>query len=248
MRKRLQSNTLLLILFTATVFTSCVKDSYLADPPVVANQSFMETFDTMSAAYKRGWRTINNSDSIGQTDWSNPSILAVPFSAFSSKSTKVGYAWVDYLSTSAQAQTISNWLVSPVVYLKNGDQISFYSRAELLFNGAGDSTDYANRLQVAINSTNTSLTVGTFDSYGDFNNVILDINPFLAPFLLSEFNTGAAQRKGAYPHRWTKFTATVTGLSKPTWGRFGLRYYVDAAGSNGNATSIGVDELVYTSK
>ena len=76
----------------------------------------------------------------------------------------------------------------------------------------------------------------------------MDINPFLKPFLLSQFNSGVAQQIGAYPHRWTRFTATVSGLNQPTWGRFALRYFVEGAGSNGLANSVGIDSLAYIAK
>ncbi|MBC7588212.1 MAG: choice-of-anchor J domain-containing protein [Chitinophagaceae bacterium] len=249
MRKSLLPKTLLWASVASFLFTSCVNDSYLAEPPAVANQSFVEEFDTATAAYNRGWRFVNRSEPVGITDFSNfADVTILPFAAYSSKARKNGYLWADYLSTSAAAGIISSFAVSPITYMKNGDKIVFYTRAELSSNGSGDSTDYANRLQVRVNSTNTGVNCGLGGDPGDFNNTILDINPFLAPFLLSEFNSGVAQRKGAYPHRWTKFIANVSGLNKPTWGRFALRYYVEGAGSNGLASSIGIDSLAYIAK
>ena len=249
MRKRLLPKLLLLITFTATIFTSCVNDSYLAEPPAVANQSFVEEFDTAASAHNRGWRFINRSEPVGITDFSNiADVLALPFEAYSSKARKNGYLWADYLSTSAASGTISTFAVSPVTYMKNGDKIMFYTRTQLYSIAGGDSTDYVNRLQVLLNTNNTGLNCGKGTDPGDFNNAILDINPFLQPFLLSQFNSGVAQQRGAYPHRWTRFTATVSGLNQPTWGRFALRYFVENAGSNGNASSVGVDSLAYIAK
>lgn len=230
-------------------FTSCVNDSYLAEPTPVPNQSFVEEFDTAMAAYNRGWRFVNKSVPVGITDFGNyADLLNVPFEAYSSKSRKNGYLWTDYQSTSADAGIISSFAVSPAVYMKNGDQITFYTRAQLLDNGSGDSTDYVNRMQVCINTENTGLYCGSGTDAGNYNNVILDINPFYKEFLLSEFATGVAQKKGAYPHRWTRFTATVFGLNKPTWGRFAFRYLVEGGGSNGLATGIGIDSVAYIAK
>lgn len=244
MRKSLLPKTLALASIAAAIFTSCVNDSYLGDPPYVPNQSFVEEFDSASAAYDRGWRFFNRSEPLGMTDFSNPDILSTPFSAYSSKSKYNGYLWADYKSTSADKGIISSFAVSPKVYMKNGDKIMFYTRAELSsYNG--DSTDWANRMQVLLNTRNTGYDVGRGFSSGEYNNVILDINPNLQTFLLSEYNAGIAQKKGAYPHRWTKFVATVSGLDKPTWGRFAFRYFVEDGGSNGNASSIGIDSVAY---
>jgi hypothetical protein len=79
--------------------------------------------------------------------------------------------------------------------MKNGDKITFFTRAEIYDDGAGDSTDYANRLQVLLNTKNTGLDCGKGTNSGDFDQAILDINPFLKPFLLSEFVSGVAQQK-----------------------------------------------------
>ncbi len=246
MRKNI---TLFSLLFISMIYTSCVNDSYLAEPPVVPNQSFVEEFDTAMAAYNRGWKFINRSEPIGVSDFGNyADLLTVPFEAYSSRSKKNGYLWTDYKSTSADKGIISSFAVSPAVYMHNGDQITFYTRAQLLDNGAGDSTDYVNRMQVCINTENTGLNCGSGVDAGNFNNVILDINPFYKEFLLSEFLSGIAQKKGAYPHRWTRFTATVYGLNKPTWGRFAFRYFVEDGGSNGYATSIGIDSVAYIAK
>lgn len=246
MRKSLLIKPLLLATITAAIFTSCVNDAYLAEPTPVPNQSFVEEFDTATAAYGRGWKFINRSEPVGITDFSNfLDVATVPFEAYSSKAKKNGFLWTDYLSTSADAGIISSFAVSPQVYMKNGDKITFFTRAEIYDDGAGDSTDYANRLQVLLNTKNTGLDCGKGTNSGDFDQAILDINPFLKPFLLSEFVSGVAQQKGAYPHRWTKYTATVYGLNKPTWGRFAFRYYIEGGGSNGLGTSIGIDSVAY---
>lgn len=238
------------ILTINLLFSSCVNDSYLAEPKLIPNQSFVEEFDTVMAAYNRGWRFVNRSEPVGITDFSNYiDITTVPFAAYSSKARKNGFLWADYLSTSAQVGVISTFAISPIVYLKNGDQIVFYTRAELYeTNNGADSSDFVNRLQVVLNTKNTGLNCGKGLNPGDFDQYLLFINPFLQPFLLSEFNTGVAQQKGSYPHRWTRFTATVQGLSKPTWGRFGFRYFIEGAGSNGFGSSIGIDSVAYIAK
>lgn len=249
MRKSTFLGFLLSSIFLITLLISCKDDRYLLTPPPVPDQSFVEEFDTASAAYNRGWRYINRSVTIGRRNWQNPDgNSGIPFLSYSG--TGNGYLWADYQSTDAAAGVISNWAVSPTVIMQNGDKIVFYTRTELLSFG-GDMTDFVNRMQVRINKT-TSLNCGNGTDPGDFTLPILDINPFYYEFRLSIFNNPASplftQVRQAYPHVWTRFEATVTGLNGPTTGRFAFRYYTEGAGSNGRGSSIAIDSVAYMGK
>jgi len=249
MKKSTFPGFLLASICILTLLQSCKDDSYLLAPPPVPNQSFVEEFDTAQNAYNRGWRFINRSELIGRTNWQNPTTLTgIPFISYSG--TGNGYLWADYQSTSGAAVTISNWAVSPELIMQNGDKIVFYTRAELLFFN-NDSTDFVNRMQVRLNKT-TSLNCGDGIDPGDFTVPLLDINPFYYEFLKSAFNNPAnplyQQARQAYPHVWTRFEATVIGLDGPTKGRFAFRYFTEGAGSNGRASSIGVDAVSYVTK
>jgi hypothetical protein len=249
MKKSTFPGFLLASICILTLLQSCKDDRYLLEPPPTPDQSFVEEFDTAQNAFKKGWRFINRSEQIGRTGWQNPDgLTGVPFLSWSG--TGNGYLWSDYQATSGAAVTISNWAVSPEVIMQNGDQITFYTRAQLLFFN-GDSTDFVNRLQVRLNKT-TSLNCGDATDPGDFTVPILDINPFYYEFLKSVFNNPAnplfIQVRQAYPHVWTKFTATVSGLNGPTKGRFAFRYFTEGAGNNGRGSAIGVDSVAYISK
>jgi hypothetical protein len=249
MKKSKLSGFLLASLSFLTLLQSCEDDSYLLAPPPVPDQSFVEEFDTAQSAYNRGWRFINRSDVIGRTNWQNPTVLTgIPFLSYSGTGT--GYLWADYQSTSSDAGTISNWAVSPELTMQNGDKIVFYTRAQLLsFNN--DSTDFVNRMQVRLNKT-TSLNCGDGTDPGDFTVPLLDVNPFYYEFLKSAFNNPAdpfyQQARQAYPHVWTRFEATVSGLDGPTKGRFAFRYFTEEAGGNGRGTAIAIDAVSYLSK
>jgi len=207
MRKPVLCKTLLWVCFASATFTSCVKDDYLANPPAVQDQSFIEEFDTLSAAYNRGWRLKNRSVPIGPTNWNQVGdpqfgLNFVPYSATGG----VGYIETDNFSTSGDAAgdgIISNWVISPVLNIQNGDKIVFYTNSSFV--------ETAVRLQVRLNRHNTGLEVGTGNSVGDFDLALLDINGTYSP-------TG-------YPDNWTRFEATVYGLDKPVMGRFAFRYY-----------------------
>jgi len=244
MRKSTLFFPIALLFISITVLQSCKDDSALLTKPPVADQTFTEEFDTATNAITRGWHFINTSAPIGSGVWQQGGGVPPWWNAYSSNGSYAGFVGADYTSTSAAAGIISNWLVSPVVTMQNGDKITFYTRGLLYYSGVGvDSTDYANRLQVLINPYNESLNVGSGDDVGDFKTKLLDINP---TYIF--FHTDPSQYSPyAYPSSWTKFTATVYGLNAPTRGRFALRYYVEGGGNNGLASGVGIDKVTYTS-
>ncbi|MBK7883268.1 MAG: choice-of-anchor J domain-containing protein [Chitinophagaceae bacterium] len=251
MRKLILLNLLWLPIL---IFQSCKKDSLPAPP--IADQSFIEEFDTAAAAISRDWKFINTSNPKGSNVWQNGGNILPFFNAYSNNGSNVGFIGADYTSTSAEAGIISNWLVSPPVLMQNGDKIIFYTRAQTLSGyDIDDSTDYANRLQLYINSTNQDMNVGEgndVDDTGNFNKLLLDINPdyyewHKEPGTYNDVIYTAQQLAHAYPQQWTRFEATVSGLSKPEMRRFAFRYLVEEGGSNGRGSGIGIDRVSYTS-
>jgi hypothetical protein len=240
MRKSILAK-LLIISSLALLVYSCKDDSYLTKIPPVADQSFVEEFDTASAALSRDWHFINTSDPIGSGVWQNGGSIPPFFNAYSNNGSNVGFIGVDYLSTSAAQGIISNWLVSPPVVMQNGDKIIFYTRALQYPDGTGDTTDYGNSLQVRINPVNDDLNVGQGFSVGSFTESLFTINSGLA------YSSAIHPNPDAYPSQWTRFEATVFGLNGPVKGRFAFRYIVIDGGSNGNGSGIGIDSVAYKS-
>jgi hypothetical protein len=233
--KFLTISTIAILLF------SCKDDGYLAKIPPVPDQSFVEEFDTAAAALARGWKSINTSEPKGGGVWQNGGSIPPFFNAYSNKGNNAGFIGADYLSTSAQQGTISNWLISPSIIMQNGDRIIFYTRAYQLFDGVGDTTDFGNSLQLRMNPANDSVDVGDGLATGSFSQILLYINPNLI------YSSVLHPDVFAYPSQWTRFEVTVTGLNAPLKSRFGLRYFVTNGGSNGNATGIGIDSVAYKS-
>lgn len=234
----------------AVALQSCRNDDYLTAAAPVANQSLVEEFDTVSSSLARGWVLVNASDPKGGGVWQQGGAVPPWFAPYSSSGTYAGFIGADYTSTSAGAGNISNWLISPPVVLQNGDKISFYTRSlqyadvdPITGLANGDSTDYGNRLQVAINTTNQSTNAGTGTDPGNFGTVLLDINPSYAysHTLTSLYNATA------FPAKWTRFEATVFGLNAPTKGRFAFRYFVEGGGSAGNGSGVAIDKVQYQS-
>jgi hypothetical protein len=141
------------------------------------------------------------------------------------------YIAANYNSTTG-AGTISNWMLTPVQTLQNGDVLKFWSRIPV---PTEQNPEYPDRLEVRLSTAGASTNVGTSaTSVGDFTTVLLTINPNLV--------------LGGYPQSWTEYTATVAGLSGPATGRFGFRYFVTNGGPTGaNSNYIGIDTLSYCS-
>lgn len=239
MRKGLLS--FLLISVGLVSLQSCRNDEYLAAAPPVADQSFVEQFDTMQNAYNQGWRWINRSVPVGPSVWTQAPGTAT-MSAYSSRGTNQGAAYVDYLSTSGTNNgIISNWLVSPSLLMKNGDRIVFYTRSNVE-TGVTPNTDFGARMQVCMNETDDGLNVGNGDNPGNFRTVLLEINPMEDEYLPGN------PTPTAYPGNWTRFEATVFGLNGTKRGRFAFRYYLHGAGGSGAGNGIGVDSVAYISR
>ena len=143
------------------------------------------------------------------------------------------FALVNYTSTSstlATGATISNWLISPIVNVSNGDIVTFYSRRGKVPGSPGGG--FADRLQLRM-STDGSFTVdpatGPTDT-GSYSTLLTDINPTLAA--------------AGFPSVWTQYSYTITGLTGPTDVKFGFRYFVANGGPNGsNSDIIGIDSF-----
>ena len=256
MRSYTLRKVLLFLSFALIAFQACRKDDAgsLAPPPI-ADQSFVEEFDTVTSAYDRGWRFINASSPKGTGFWNqglfnNPTVTGfdapIPFNAYSSKGSYVGFIGADFTSTSATAGIISTWVISPVTTMQNGDKIVFYTRAVVLDIGGGDSTDYGNRLQVRVSSNGASTNVGNGNSPGDFVNNVLDINPDYPNH--NAFTSPSTYDPLAYPTRWTRFEGVIGGLNGPVTGRFAFRYYVNDGGSNGYGTAVAIDSVAFVGK
>lgn len=183
-----------------------------------------EGFDVVSPL-PAGWVAQNNSQPLGPTGWFQGQ--AATFPAFSGPADS--YIAANYQNTDPVGiGTISNWLISPVQNIKNGDIVTFYSRIP-------PGTEWADRLELRLSTAGSSTNVGSTEtSVGDFTTLLLSINPSLS--------------LNVYPKVWTQFTATVSGLAAPTSGRIAFRYFVTSAGGNGtNSNFIGIDDVRYIS-
>ena len=246
-RKNIIPSFLIAALFSTVVITACTKDA--APAPAAPNFSYNEEFDTLANSFAKGWVAKNNSRPIGLSTWNQASIEGldskgkafVPSYVFSAQSAV--YSGKDFIMINQNAVdrvgTISAWLLSPPTMMKNGDQITFWTRTvPANFNGAG--RDVAERMQVRLSPIKNSADVGnTATTVGDFTTLMLDINP-----------TYAKAGDNAFPKDWKQYTLTISGLAPTVQNRrFAFRYFVEDGGSAGSrAFCVGIDNVIFTSK
>jgi hypothetical protein len=226
-----------LVIFILLVL-ACEKDFKAEDkpaPPPVVSKSFTEEFDSVANLSKKGWVLVNNSFPYGPLGWRQGKYELggklgneiVGFPAYSAVYSPNEFASVD-LTCGNDLATLSCWLITPPTPMKNGDQLSFYTRTK---------GDYADRLEVRANFSSASAHVGKGpDEVGDFKDTLLVIN--------RELNLVD------YPIAWTKYTITLSKVpTNLVSGRIAFRYFVTEGGPSGaNSDMIGVDKLEFISK
>lgn len=204
------------VFMLALILLSVSRHSY--SQTVLFNEGF-------AAVPPAGWAQQNLSNPIGTAPtWFQGNATVFP----SHGGGATEYIAVNYQSVAASGTTISNWLFTPQVLLTNGDVLTFWTRTT----DAG-ATIFPDRLQVRLSTNGGSTNVGTTDvSVGDFTTLLQDINPTYDP--------------NGFPHTWTLYTITISGLSSPVQGRIAFRYFVENGGPNGaNSDYMGLDDVQY---
>ena len=180
--------------------------------PAFATTVLSENFGNIGTLAGSGWVLTNNSSPVGTTGWfqGNSSIFTAQAGAADS------YIAANFLNADLGGD-ISNWLISPVITLVNGDTISFYTQSQGVFE---------DRLEVRL-SAGGSDTGGTAGSVGDFGTLLTTINPSL---------------NGNYPNAWTLVSIGISGIPVPSLSRIAFRYNVPDTNANGDY--IGIDTFL----
>ncbi len=138
-----------------------------------------------------------------------------------------GYFATDTTATGNANGTVSDWLLTPVLSLHNGDTLTFETRTRSP--EEGPSSLYV-RLSTAGSGTNVGTTSG---AVGTFTTLVGAINP----------NVTA----GAYPESWTTETFTISGLSGTASGRIAFQTFYPNGGFGGpNGDTVGLATVTYT--
>lgn len=206
-------------------------------------QVFTEGFDDPSPAFltdvlkSNGWVITNNSSPIGDQNWNQglPGVQTdgLGLNAQSDPPSAANSFIQTNFGAGQTGATVSDWLVTPLLNLQNGSVVTFYTAAD------PNVTLDPNELQVWLSlSSASTVNVGSTAASGmggDFTKELLDINPGAL------INNGV---QGGYPTNWTLETIVLSGISGPTVGRIGFRYYLPNNVAEG--TTIGIDTLSVT--
>lgn len=190
----------------------------------LSNTDLLTEGFTSASPLPTGWAAQNLSSPAGPSGWFQGNTTVFPAQSGAANS-YIAANWQN--TTTTGSGTISNWLFTPQLPIKNGDKFAFWTRST--------ASGYPDRMEVRMSSNGASVNAGaTATSVGDFTTLLLTINPDLTA--------------SGYPGAWTQYTVTVSGLASPVSGRFAFRYYVtDGGGNAANSDYIGVDNVVFTS-
>lgn len=179
-------------------------------------QTIDEGFDDITTL--TGWDQVNVSSTIGTTNWfqGNPDT----FPSFDGDPNS--YIGANFNATTGTG-TINNFLISPVVSLSDGDEISFYTRAPI--------SNFPDRLELRLSTDGAGSTNPDGSaSVGSYTVLLEEVNPGLTV--------------GGYPETWTKFTVSLSGIGNNTDCRVAFRYWVTNGGPTGaNSNYIGIDRV-----
>ncbi len=231
---------ILFCLFSLSVFVfcsiySCRKENLESKgqpppPPPPITATYLEEFADFSLLPAKGWAIGEYSeiDTIGTTAWTGGDYGAVfkgdttwyGFTAYSWRDSPNEYAY-SYEPAMDSNFSISSWMLTPVLTVKDGDSITFYTR--------GDTTGiYTDRMQVLMDVTASSYIGESLNSVGNYTTTLFDINQTQAP--------------GGYPTIWTRYEYTFSGISGKKNIRLGFRHYII---NPKNARGIGIDKFKF---
>ncbi|MDP2322643.1 MAG: choice-of-anchor J domain-containing protein, partial [Gammaproteobacteria bacterium] len=196
------------------------------------NATITQGFDA-GLACPVGWTCTNNSVPIGATvNWFDGNTTVFAPQAGS------GYIGANFNMVTT-TNTISAWLISPVVQFGTGAELRFWSRTV-------DIPTFPDRLEIRTSTGGTN-TGGTNMSVGDFTNLLGTINPTLIATAGTCIVPAAAPNALGYPNAWCEYRLTnVDGIPTTGSGRVAFRYFVTDGGPTGdNSDYIGIDTFSF---
>ena len=218
-RKALLISSVSLCAATASAYAAASVPT--SPTPKAAVSAINEGFDDVNVLLERGWIEQNNSEPLGTQIWYQG--LPAQFSSYDGDLNS--YIAANYHATSGDG-VISDWLVTPLLAFNGGATASFFTRS-----ASSPTSPFVDRLQVRLCIGADCSNVGTSATdVGDFDTVLLDINP--------NYLTGG------YPSTWTQ--QILSDLPSSGTGRIAMRYFVESGGPSGdNSNYIGIDRFAF---
>lgn len=205
--------------------------------PYAPLATITESFDALGGVSPNqcptGWICSNVSSPLGTTNWFQQA-ASPPFPAQAG----AGYIAANFNNTTG-TNTISNWLITPVMQFGNGSELRFWART--VTGGT-----YPDRVEIRA-STGGSSNGGTPASTGDFTTLLGTINAGLAAGAGTCVMPAGAPNAGAFPDVWCEYSLTnANGIPTSGSGRIAFRYYVTNGGPSGaNSNYFGIDTFSF---
>jgi hypothetical protein len=221
MKKNLLLSLLSFACLLVGLVNGCKKDSLGSSANGAIKTSFTEEFDSVYNLAGKGWVIKDNSEY--STSWiqaggmNKGGPITPSFPAYSYTRTIDEYINAQVSTGVSNYYSISSWLITPVLSVKNGDKISFYTRADT-------GSVYKDRMQVLMNNSTSENVGSNINSVGNFTTVLVDIN--------------SSHAAGGYPVTWTKYEKVFSGISGSLTTRIAFRYFVPNTASS---KKIGID-------
>lgn len=186
-----------------------------------------------------GWVGRNRSTTLGTTCifQGNPAVFNAQAGATNS------YAAMNFNSTTG-ANTISTWLLTPVVNFTANSSLDFWVRG-------GTANPFPDRLQVRVSTAGAGTDVGaTSTAVGTFTTLLVDINPTYADdFACPAAGVTNVSTIAGFPNAgWcrVRVNGAAGGLPTSGSGRIAFRYFVENGGPAGdNSNFIGIDTFAF---
>ena len=213
-------------------------DAPAAVSPFAPLATITESFDTLGGVSPNqcptGWICSNVSSPLGTTNWFQGNDVVFPAQA----GPVTGYIATNFNNTTG-TNTISNWLITPVMQFGAGSELRFWARTTTTIN-------YADRLEIRA-STGGSSNGGTPTSTGDFSILLGTINPSEVTATGTCGVPAGAPDAGGFPNVWCEYLLTnANGIPTSGSGRIAFRYYVTNGGPSGaNSNYIGIDTFSF---
>src|SRR5690625_4968058 len=187
-------------------------------PSLFFGQILEENFDDITDLESKGWIISNQSSPTGMIDWFQGNTAV-----FDSHNGEANAYIASNYNSVDNFGTISNWLITPTVSVRDGDVLSFWTRTST-------GSTWNDRLEVRSSQGAMTLPSGATD-VGSFTNVMLIIN--------DDYDL-------TYPDYWIKYELEITNVGdEPVDMNFAFRYNVVSAGNIGdNSNYIGIDTVL----
>ncbi len=137
-----------------------------------------------------------------------------------------------YVTSAVTGGTISNWLISPVIILSDGDSVRFHTISY-------DNINRPDKIEIRVSTLGENSVLPTSATEaGSFNILIGVINADLTTTGFPCVQNGQT---------WTRYSFPVAGINFGNDCRVAIRYFVPNSGLQGpNGSAVGIDEFYIT--